>query len=259
MFPFSLGAAQTSPVRGDVARNIEQHIRLAGVAARAHARVLVFPELSLTGYELDLASDLAFSHDDARLMPLIEAAASCGMTFIVGAPVKIESRLYIAALIISPDRTVEVYSKHHLGAFSPSVNPNGSVPPPEASVFQPGNRNPLVRLGDHKGAVAVCADSSRPSHARHAAELGAKAYLAGAFTIPIHLETMIANLRTYAVHHSMAVVFANYGGPTGGLAAAGSSAIWSASGEQLVQLDASGVGVAIAVEGAKDCRAIMID
>jgi predicted amidohydrolase len=261
MFPFSLGAAQTTPVRGDVAANVAQHIRLVRVAARAHVRVLVFPELSLTGYELDLADDLAFSHDDARLLPLLDAASSRRTTLIVGAPVRIASQLYIGAFIIFPDRTVDVYTKHHLGAFSPSDNPNGSVPPPEASVFRPGTQNPLVSLGDHQAAVAVCADCNRPSHARQAADLGAKAYLAGAFTIPIHLETMIDNLRTYAVRHSMAVVFANYGGTTGGLAAAGRSAIWSDTGEPLAELEAIGAGVAIAIREPERCRVqtVMID
>jgi predicted amidohydrolase len=42
-------------------------VRLVHAAAKEHAEILVFPELSLTGYELDLADGLAFSPDDARL------------------------------------------------------------------------------------------------------------------------------------------------------------------------------------------------
>ena len=45
----SLAAAQTVPVRGDVAANLDEHIRLARAAAEREVRVLVFPELSLTG------------------------------------------------------------------------------------------------------------------------------------------------------------------------------------------------------------------
>src|SRR5262245_49180133 len=47
----AFAAAQTIPLRGDVDANLEQHARLAQVAADEQARVLVFPELSLTGYE----------------------------------------------------------------------------------------------------------------------------------------------------------------------------------------------------------------
>ena len=77
MSPFrSIAAAQTVPVRGDVDANMERHVRLVHVAADAHARVLVFPELSLTGYELDLAGSQAFTESDPRLTPLVEAASA---------------------------------------------------------------------------------------------------------------------------------------------------------------------------------------
>ena len=107
-------------MQGDVDANVEQHLRLAHVAAEERAQVLVFPELSLTGYELDLADALAFSQSDARLAPLVDAASSYTMTLIVGAPVRIASRLHIGAFILFPDRTVGLYTKHHLGAFSTS-------------------------------------------------------------------------------------------------------------------------------------------
>jgi len=115
----SIAVAQTIPMRGDVNANLEQHVRLVHVAAEEQAEVLVFPELSLTGYELDLANDLAFSESDPRLASLVEMASSFSMTLIVGAPVRIRSRLHIGAFIISPDRTVGLYTKHHLGARGP--------------------------------------------------------------------------------------------------------------------------------------------
>jgi predicted amidohydrolase len=251
----TIAAAQTIPARGDVRANVEQHVRLVRVAAEERARVLVFPELSLTGYELDLATDLAFTADDPRLDPLVEAAASSAMALVVGAPVRIGARLHIGALIVSPDRTIEVYTKHYLGAFPPSVSPDGVVPPPEASVFHPGDRNPLVRFGDDTAAVAVCADTRRPSHPADAARRGARTYLASMFVIPSDLATDVGYLSGYAARHGMAVVFANFGGPSGGLASGGRSAIWSERGALLAQLEASGSGVAVGVESATGWRA----
>ena len=180
----SLAAAQTVPIRGDVGANVEQHLRLVHTAAEEQAGIVVFPELSLTGYELDLAGELAFSDSDPRLFPLVESAASHRLTVVVGAPVKLGSRLHIGAFILSPDRTVDLYTKRHLGAFPASASPDGVVPPPERSVFEPGDRSPLVRLGDATAAVAVCADIARPSHPKEAAERGAKIYLASMFVIP---------------------------------------------------------------------------
>jgi len=251
----SIGAAQTIPVRGDVDANVEHHVRLVHAAAEEQAQILVFPELSLTGYELDLANDLAFSERDPRMATLVEVASSYRMILIVGAPVRIGSRLHIGAFIVSPDRTVGLYTKHHLGAFPTSASPDGIVPAAEKTVFHPGDRNPLVRFGDNSAAVAVCADTSRPSHAQEAADRGATTYLASMFVIPSDLEKDTASLSSYAARHSMAVVLANYGGPSGGLPSGGGSAIWSEKGELLAQLKGMGSGIAVAIESDAGWRA----
>jgi predicted amidohydrolase len=246
----SIAVSQTVPVRGDVDANVAQHLQLVDAAARERAGVLVFPELSLTGYELDLAQELAFSEDDPRLVPLVEAAAANVMTLIVGAPVRIESRLHIGAFILTPDGGIDLYTKHRLGAFAPSACCDGVVPPAEATVFQPGDCNPLVQVGERLAAVAICADTGRPSHPQAAAGRGATAYLASMFVIPSEFERETANLRAYAARHSMVVAFANYGGPTGGLASAGRSAIWNERGEMVVQL--GGIGAAVVVGIAEE-------
>lgn len=243
-----MAAAQTIPIRGHVDANIERHARLVRVAARERTRVVVFPELSLTGYELDIASGLAFSESDPRLHPLIESASSYSTTLVVGAPVRIESRLYIGAFILSPDSTVQLYTKHHLGAFSTSASSDDIVPAAEETVFHAGDRNPLVQFEGNIAAVAVCADTNRPSHPMKAAEQGARTYLASMFVTPSEFERKSGILRTYAARHSMTVVFANYGGTSGGLTSSGQSAIWSEKGELLAQLGATGTGLAIATE-----------
>jgi predicted amidohydrolase len=68
------------------------------------------------------------------------------------------------------------------------------------------------------------------------------------FVIPSDFENDAAKLCRYAADHSMAVAMANFGCPTGGLAAAGRSSIWSRRGELVAQLGSSGAGVAVATE-----------
>lgn len=105
MLPTSIAVAQTCPVKGDVNVNLDEHLRLTELAASQGAQVIVFPELSLTGYEMGLAGELAFSENDPRLAPLVDAASSHSTTLIVGAPVRIEARLHIAAFVLNHDRT----------------------------------------------------------------------------------------------------------------------------------------------------------
>jgi len=88
-------------VAGDVEANLHEHVRMARLAAAEGARVIVFPELSLIGYELALAAGLAFSENDPRLFPLLDVAAGQGVTLIVGASVQLKSSLYIGAFVLT--------------------------------------------------------------------------------------------------------------------------------------------------------------
>ncbi len=246
----SVSVAQTCPVRGDVEHNVAEHIRLSEIAALEGAQLVVFPELSLIGYEIDLADRLAFSENDRRLEPLVDVACSRSITLIVGASVRLGARLHIGAFVLYPDRTTALYTKHRLGAFGESARCDGIVPPAEATAFEPGNRNPLVRWDAYRAAVAICADIGASSHAENAAARGAAAYLASMFVIPSDFQSESARLSGYAAEHAMVVALANFGSASGGLAAAGRSSIWSQSGELIVQLPSNGAGAAVAVETA---------
>jgi predicted amidohydrolase len=248
----AIAVAQTCPQKGDAPTNIHEHIRLAELAAAHGAKIVVFPELSLIGYELALCDELAFRESDTRLSPLLAAAVSHGTTLVVGAPVRLNSSLHIGAFLLCPSGTVDVYTKHRLGAFPASARCDScdgiSVPPAEATVFQPGNCNPLVRFGDTMAALAVCADIGNAEHPQRAAERGANTYLASMFVIPSDFEGEEAKLKHYAVQHGMMTALTNFGCSSGGLRSAGRSSIWSESGELLVQLKDSGSGIAVVSE-----------
>lgn len=245
----SFAVAQTRPVPGEVEANLEQHLGLARLAERLGARVLLFPELSLTGYELELAGDLAFTEDDPRLDRLAACASERELTLLVGAPVRRGSALHLGALVLAPDGSRALYAKRHLGAFSEEANPGGPLPPPEADVFQPGTTPALFTLDSHPTGLAICADVGHSEHAQEAATAGATSFLASMFVIPDDLATETARLRGYAEHYGMLTLLANYGAPTGGLPAAGRSAAWSPRGELLAELPREGTGVLVVREG----------
>ena len=72
---FRLALAQIDPVLGDMKANIGKHIAMADKAHSAGAHLVVFPELSLTGYSVkDMNWDLALNlaRDTRALAPLIE-------------------------------------------------------------------------------------------------------------------------------------------------------------------------------------------
>ena len=59
-----IAAAQTKPVDGDIESNLLAHHRLIELASENNVKLLVFPEMSLIGYQKELANDLSFSETD---------------------------------------------------------------------------------------------------------------------------------------------------------------------------------------------------
>ena len=213
-----IAAAQSTSVRGNVSQNVARHLRFGAVAAGCGAQLLVFPELSLTGYEPAIARANAVRPDSSGLDPLRRLAEDAHMTIVVGAPVLNQrDELHIAALAIGPDRSVSTYTKQHLH-------------PGEERVFAPGPGGPTLLVEDAHVALAICADTTHPTHAANAAARGAYIYAASVLVTESGYAPDTALLRNYALEHRMCVLMANHSGATGGWVSAGKSAIWSEDG-----------------------------
>ncbi len=77
---FGVALAQTTPVLGNVRANVMKAAALAAQAADAGARLVVFPELALTGYFLkDLASEVARPVGSPDFEPLAQASRRIGI------------------------------------------------------------------------------------------------------------------------------------------------------------------------------------
>ena len=73
-----VGIAQTRPITADITRNIQQHKTQIAKAVSSGADILIFPELSLTGYEPTLAQTLAVDPDDKNWMYFNSSAIPTG-------------------------------------------------------------------------------------------------------------------------------------------------------------------------------------
>jgi predicted amidohydrolase len=212
-----IAAAQSASLPGDIAGNLAHHLRFAIAAADHGVRLLVFPELSLSGYELGIARENAVRPDDPRLDPLRRLAQQAQMTVVVGAPLLSEEQLHIGALVLRPDGSTLTYTKQHLHAG-------------EEQAFVAGAGGPLVPVESALVALAICADTTHPEYAASAAARGANIYAAGVMITANGYAADAALLERYAREHRMAVLMANHSAPTGGWSPAGRSAIWSEDG-----------------------------
>jgi predicted amidohydrolase len=115
----TVGLAQSYPKLGDVEANLEHHISLVEKAAEQQVELLVFPELSLTGYLLqDMTYRVAMSADSDTLEPLREATRQQQMDVMYGfVDVDQRGRFYIAAAYCSRGDILHVHHKVYLPTY----------------------------------------------------------------------------------------------------------------------------------------------
>ena len=220
MADLTVAVAQFVAVPRDLERSVQRHLALAALAARQGARIVLFPELSLTGYDRHLTVADALDAAEPRLQPLRALADSHQIVIVVGAPVASAKGLHIAALSFGPGAGTATYLKEFLHEG-------------EESAFIPGSGGDQLPLGGHSVGLAICADITHPDHAARTAGRGATIYAASCFLTEQGYQADTALLRGYARAHRMVVLMANYGAPIDSWCSAGRSAIWSSTGELL--------------------------
>jgi len=161
--------AQTEPILGDIGENMSRHLSWARKGIAAGADLIVFPELSLTGYLLqDLVADLALPLGRPEaIRPLLEMSRSIPM--VIGLVEESPGhRFHNSALYLAGGRVLHVHRKVYLptyGLFD------------EGRFFAAGDRfeafpTPFGRMG-----LLICEDFWHPSAALVLAQDGADVIL----------------------------------------------------------------------------------
>lgn len=226
-------AVQTQALKGDIAGNIARHLRFAELAIANGANMIVFPELSVTGYEPTLAASLATTATDERLDCFQELSDKHRVTICIGLPTRSEQQFFISMIIFQPHKERLTYSKQYLyptevGYFSPGTQ----------AVFLHPEENMVV-------APAICYELSAPQHAANAHNNGASVYFASVLNSVSGVDNDLKKLSEIARNYSMTTFMANYVGESGGYACAGKSSVWHSDGTLAAQLDGKSEGILI--------------
>lgn len=116
----NVGLAQMYPKIGDVPANLDRHLSYIGDAKSKGVDLLVFPELSLTGYQVqDLVSEVAIQArpDDPVFQTLLDA--SDGIDLMIGFVQRdVRNRYTISAAYLSNKQCVHIHKKVYLPTYS---------------------------------------------------------------------------------------------------------------------------------------------
>ncbi len=242
--------AQIAPKLGDLPANLELHLEQLERGRREGADLVVFPELSLTGYLLkDQTPDVARTLDSPDLAPLLKATRD--VDALVGLVEEGEGYRYCnAAVYLSGGKVVHVHRKLHLPTYGMFD---------EGRDFAAGHRlrtanRPFGRIG-----ILICEDAWHSPNAWLLAQDGAEILFvlgsgptrgarqeAGITSVPVWHDL----LKTTAQFQTTQIIYVNRVGYEDGLNFGGGSIAIDPFGREIASLPALDEGwIVIELEG----------
>ena len=228
----NIAIAQLKPEKGNIPHNIATHTNCINKAVSLQARVILFPELSLTGYEPALANELAMTVDDKRLDVFNLLSDAENITICVGFPARTNAGIQIGMLIFQPRKKRTLYAKQLLHAD-------------EMPYFTAGTKQVIIDTDDVHIAPAICYESLQPTHAASAKQLGAGVYAASVAKSQPGIDKAYKYYRGLAKLYTMPVLMSNCVGFCDNFESVGSSAVWNVKGELVAALGKSEEGIIV--------------
>ncbi|MGH8929150.1 MAG: nitrilase-related carbon-nitrogen hydrolase [Egibacteraceae bacterium] len=226
--------AQVAPCLGDINANVKQADRVIARAVTDGSDLVVFPELSLSGYSLGVVSDdVAIEAADPRLLSLADQAGPRGL--LLGFPESgVGVHVYNSAAFYEGGGLVHVHRKLYLPTYGPFE---------ERKHFTPGASMRAYPTRHGRIATLTCNDAWQPQLAFVAVQDGARILLmptnSAQSTFPRRYDshTYWQDItRFYARMFECYVVFVNRVGTENEMAFWGGSHVVDPWGETIAQL-----------------------
>ena len=194
--------------------------------------MIIFPELSLTGYEPTLANELATNKDDSRFGEFQIISNKHNIIIGAGVPTKSGAGNCITMILFQPHKERLTYSKKYLHAD-------------EEPFFVSGENFSCLKVDKANIGLAICYELSIPQHSEDAYKSGAQIYIASVAKTASGVEKSFKTLPGIAAKYKMTVLFSNSVGPSDDFVSAGNTAAWDNKGHLLGKLNDTDPGILI--------------
>jgi predicted amidohydrolase len=140
-------AIQFSPALGNVPRNAEFHAQKIEEAISEKMDLIIFPELSISGYHLkDIVYDASLTPDDETITQFKKL--SRGIDIVIGAPYEEPAGvIYNCALYFSKGELLHIHRKSQLPNFGMFE---------EAMLFKAGEQFRTFKAGEFTVGIIIC-------------------------------------------------------------------------------------------------------
>jgi predicted amidohydrolase len=228
-----IAAAQIESKVGDIKGNLKKHLEMIALAAEHSLHLIVFPEMSITGYCKEEGSTLAVQANSPEILKLTEKAKEHNLVIIVGAPIKIDKELFIGSFILLPTGAIKIYTKQFLHSGEDEFY---------SSSF---HHNPTIKIKNETISFAICADINNKEHAQNAKNNLCSLYIPSIFFTKNGIPEAHELLAKYSSTYSLNILMSNYSGEVYGMKSGGRSAFWNNQGRLVGTLDSENKGLLI--------------
>ena len=232
IFHMKIGLAQIKSETGHIRHNIDHHLAVLQSLDPGTADLVVFPELSLSNYEPDVADFVALAAEDERFNVFKEYATTSGMVIAVGCPLKTSGKPLIALCVFTPDGRFIHVGKQYLHAD-------------EIPYFAHASDGPWVLDLNVRVGLAICYELSVAVHTKAVMACSPEVYLASVAKTPAGVALSQDTLSRTAKQYGIPVLMVNSVGTCEGNVAGGGSMVIGADGNLVSRLDGTSEGLLI--------------
>ena len=216
--------AQAKSEKGKIQANIENHLKLINRAIKFNSDLIIFPELSITNYEPELAYELATDLEDNIFNPFQDLADKNQIAIGIGMPTKSIDGINISMLIFQPNKSRTIYSKCLLHSD-------------ELPYFVSSNKQPFLKIKGKKIALGICYETLQREHFVKAKENDADIYIASVSKPERGTSKAYLHFSSIAKEFKTPILMSNSVGYCDNFLSNGLSSVWNCKGELIGQLD----------------------
>lgn len=210
-----LALYQGPPIQGDIEEGFARIEAQLGAAALAGARMAVFPELFLPGYNqpvLHGSLSQPLGGDWCQRLAALAHSAGCGLT--IGWAERNGDAVYNASTAFGLD-----------GALLGHYRKIQLYGPMEQASFAFGNSHAIFKFAGYKTALMICYDVEFAHHVKALADLGVTLILVPTANPAGFEHVSTAIVPSQAASYALTIAYANFCGTEGGVTFGGHSVI----------------------------------
>ncbi|SHJ28974.1 carbon-nitrogen hydrolase family protein [Aquimarina spongiae] len=224
--------AQIQSLKGNIQKNIQNHLEIIQHAITLNGEMVIFPELSVTGYEPELAKALALEVNNPIFDPFQQLADDHDIVIGVGMPTIAPNGIHISMLIFQAKKDRSIYAKRILHQD-------------ELPYFVSGDHPPSLDLKGEKIAIGICYETLQREHFINAVQNEVTVFIASVAKPERGLEKAYVHFPSMAKEFEIPILMSNSIGYCDNFLSNGQSAVWNDKGELLSQLDQERPGLLI--------------